>query len=273
MICPACGNTMRPVKAWVFRCDVCHFLSSTLEPKAGTGIPGLETLRRRNFEILLDRLERIRPIRGLKILEVGCAWGWFLEALNRRGAAFLHGIEPEEANAAICRSKSFSVEHGFFPQDLKDRGPYDLVLFNDVFEHLPNPDQMIKEVSRLLRPQGLVVLNLPSTSGVFFRIATILDNLGASSWLERLWQKDFSSPHISYFNPGNLKLLVETHTELKQVQSMSLTSVSRRGLAARIRRSHKSVSGLTAISAIWCLSFALPLLPSDVHVAIFSKPS
>jgi len=77
---------MRKRKEWLYRCEVCGFLASTLQPGAGTGVGGLEKLRRRNFEIMLDRLDKIRPVTSARILEVESAQGWFLEAASRRGA-------------------------------------------------------------------------------------------------------------------------------------------------------------------------------------------
>lgn len=141
--CEACGAAMRKKKTWLYRCEACGFFASTLHPAQGTGVPGLEELRRFNFEIMLDRLEEMRPLAGTQILEVGSAWGWFLEAAQRRGAK-VQGIEPEAATAELARRHGLDVETGFFPADLRDRGPYDMIIFNDVFEHLPHPSLRIK---------------------------------------------------------------------------------------------------------------------------------
>lgn len=261
---------MRKKKAWLYRCKTCGFFASTLRPAEGTGVAGLEELRRHNFEIMLDRLEEMSPLTGIRILEVGSAWGWFLEAAQRRGAK-VQGIEPEEANAELTRQRGFDVETGFFPANLRNNGPYDAIIFNDVFEHLPNPSRMIGEAEKLLNPSGMVVLNLPSSDGILFKIATLFDTCGSHDWLERLWQKDFPSPHVSYFNPDNLKLLVENHTNLTCIMIFSLNSVARDGLASRIGSSHKKLSRIIAFISVWLLSFILPILPSDIHVAVFYK--
>jgi SAM-dependent methyltransferase len=268
--CEACGSVMRKKKTWLYRCKACGFLASTLRPAEGTGVPGLEELRRCNFEIMLDRLEEMRPLAGTRILEVGSAWGWFLEAAQRRGGK-VHGIEPEAANAELARQHGLEVETGFFPADLRDRGPYDAIIFNDVFEHLPNPSLTIREAAKLSNPSGMVVLNLPSSDGILFKMATVLDAFGSGSWLERLWQKGFPSPHVSYFSPKNLKMLVEKHTDLTRVKTFSLNSVTRNGLAARIGSSHRTAAGAIAFTGVWALSFVLPILPSDIHVSVFQR--
>src|ERR1043165_3751501 len=183
--CEICGAAMRRQKAWLYHCSRCRFLISTLTPAQGTGVAGLEQLRRHNFEVMLDRIEQIQPLRGTRMLEVGSAWGWFLEAAQRRHAK-IRGIEPEGANAEVSKRRGFDVETGFFPESLKDRNLYHIIVFNDVFEHIPNPSAVLKEVEKLLNPSGMVVFNLPSSDGILFKIATMLDVFGAGSWLERM---------------------------------------------------------------------------------------
>ena len=160
---------------------------------------------------------------------------------------------------------------GFFPADLQDHGPYDVIAFNDVFEHLPSPVLAIRRVEELLSVDGTVVINLPSSEGALFRIATLLAAMGFTSPLERLWQMGFPSPHIWYFSPKNLALLVSRHTELTLDDAFPLPSVTRSGLYDRIRSSHAGPLGHVLFAAVWLLSFVLPLLPADIHVAMFRK--
>ena len=54
-------------------------------------------------------------------------------------------------------------------KDLFSNGPFDAIIFNDVFEHLPDPIDAIVAVERLLADDGILVLNLPSSDGLFFR--------------------------------------------------------------------------------------------------------
>lgn len=270
VVCEVCGARMQDISSWVKTCKTCGYQKSTLTPSEGTGIPGLEELRRENYEDLLDRLEATQRIRGQTLLEVGSAWGWFLEAAARRGAV-VHGIEPERANAATTRAKGFAVENGFFPDDLQAKGPYDLIVFNDVFEHLPNPSAAIRHVEDLLAPGGLAVINYPSSSGTLFHIATLMDKAGMEGPLERLWQKGLASPHVSYFNPKNIRLLVSRHTSMEHEQTFPLKSVSREGLITRVSASHTGLTGGLMVAALWGLSYLLPHLPEDIQVSIFRK--
>lgn len=271
-LCACCGSRMRRQRDWLFRCERCRYQSSNLAAGPGTGIEGLEELRKANFETLLDNLEPLGGVRGRRLLEVGSAWGWFLQAAKRRGAV-VHGIEPETTNADKSRDLGLPVECGLFPQDLRDRGPYDLVVFNDVLEHIPDPAAVMAAVEQLLSPGGLAVVNLPSSRGALYRIAGVLDALGMTGPFDRMWQKGFPSPHISYFAPDNLARMVESRTGLRQVSAFSLTSVTRSGLWPRIRSSHPGMTGALLYMGVWGLSFVLDRLPSDIQVALFQKPA
>jgi SAM-dependent methyltransferase len=233
-------------------------------------VDGLESLRRANFEKVLDVLEKIRPVEGLRLLEIGAAKGWFLEAARRRGA-IVAGVEPETANASEARARGLRIDEALFPTAPRDRGPYDVIVFNDVFEHIPQPDQAIAYVEELLAPEGLLVLNLPSSTGVLFRLSRFLAGIGINGPYQRLWQKDMSSPHVSYFSPDNLRLLVEHASNMRQVVAGALPTVSRIGLYDRIASQDAGLPASLSYPAVWSLSFVLPLLPADVQVSIFVK--
>lgn len=268
--CEVCGAAMRPRATWISQCSSCSYLGSTLRPGAGTGIEGLEQLRRRNFEHLLDRLAILKPLEGATLLEVGSAWGWFLEAAALRGIR-AHGIEPEEANARKSQALGHSVETGYFPDDLRNPGPYDIIVFNDVFEHIPGPSGLVRKIEKQLAPNGLLVINLPSSNGTLYRLGDLLDRLGMHGPFERLWQKGFPSPHVSYFNPKNLGMLIERQSGLRCEAVLALQTIMREGLGERIASSHPGLVGKGLLAGTWLLSFVLPRLPPDIVVSIFRK--
>lgn len=270
--CLVCSGLARPLKPWLYRCGGCGFEFSTLTPGGGATIAGLATLRRLNFELLLDRLERRLPLAGIRALEVGPADGWFLEAAARRGAD-ISGIEPDPGLAQGARARGLRVETGFFPDDLKDCGPYDLIVFNDVLEHVPNPGDALRRTAGLLAPGGLAAINLPSSGGALYRAAKLMDRLGYEAPLIRLWQKGLPSPHLSLFNAGNLRRLAEA-AGFEHVDTFALRTLAREGLRERIASTQGGVAGRLLFGGIWLLSFvyAPPLALSDIFAGIYRKP-
>jgi len=269
--CPSCGHLMSAVKPWLEKCSSCGFLLSSLPAGAGTGVAGLKTLRVRNFEIILERIRRQTDIAGKLLLEVGCARGWFLEAAARCGAQ-VRGLEPEAENAQIARAAGLSVDVGFFPDGLTENSRFDIIVFNDVFEHLPDPVAAIVAVEQHLNPGGLAVINLPSADGVIYQLATNLDRIGIAGPFDRLWQRGMASPHISYFAPATLEALVSKHTAMVQVHAGRLDVLTRQGLWSRIRSTYSGPASAWVFPVAWAGSFALSFFPSDIAVLFYQKP-
>ena len=268
--CLVCGDEMVMDGAWVRRCRSCCFLMSTLTPGGGRGVAGLGSLRLRNFETILDRLHDLLPIGDVSLLEVGCARGWFLERARMRGMR-VAGIEPALDDEDGNMVRELNVRAGYFPDALDRESSYGVIVFNDVFEHLADPVEAIAEVERRLEPGGLAVLNLPSSNGLIFRATRALDRLGLAGPWERLWQKGMDSPHVTYFNPRNLRLFVESHTSLRLLYEGRLSVLDRRGLWGRIASTWSPAASAVVFPFAWCATFVLGWFPSDIVLAVFGK--
>lgn len=278
--CPVCGAAFVPGgRPWHERCPSCGFERARLVADI-EGRPevidederedALEGLRRDNFERLLDAVERLRPLRGTSVLDVGCAHGWFLDAAKARGAR-THGVEPEARMLARARG-GHELRQGYFPAALAPGERHDLIAFNDVFEHLPDPGAALDGVRERLNPGGLLVLNLPNREGFFYRVATLLRGLGLPGPFDRLWQVGFKSPHLSFFAPSDLSRLAERHG-FEVARSLYLPALRLRGLWSRIRYDVKMPLWRAAL--VWLGSAAvLPvaaLFPSDAF-ALLLRP-
>ncbi|MDV2496669.1 MAG: class I SAM-dependent methyltransferase [bacterium] len=271
--CPVCSAAMRRRKPWLSGCPACRFLKADLAAGSGAEVGGIEALRRDNFETVLDCLETLVAAQGRRLLEVGCGRGWFLDAARRRGLAGI-GIEPDAEAAEAAAGAGLEVRAGFFPQALRPGERFEVVVFNDVFEHLPDPAGALESCCRVLEPGGLVVLNLPSSDGVFYRIGDALERVGVGFLFERLWQKDLSSPHLSYFNPDNLCRLAGRHG-FDEVARGRLETVRVGGLWRRLRGAGSLPLGAAAVVYLGVV-LAAPLLgalPNDISLHFFRKNS
>lgn len=269
MHCIVCGSIMNKGFDWHYVCPSCGFEKSTLLFGAGRGVGGLETLRRQNFEILIARISRHIDIRGKSCLEVGCAEGWFLEAMSVMGAD-LSAIEPSDL-AKIMKAKGYDVIQGFFPDAVPAGRTYDLIIFNDVFEHIPDPIPAFKQCEAHLNSGGLLIINLPSSDGFFYRLSKFLRDLGMSAPFLRMWQYGLPSPHMSYFSPSTLRAFGSRHGNLQVRDVFSLPSISATGLRERIRVSYPGFAGAFIHAGILCLLPVIRLLPQDISVTIFGK--
>lgn len=216
---------------------------------------GLRELRRRNNERILDLMERWLPLHGARVLDVGAAHGWFVDAARRRGADAV-GIEPAEAVVARAVADPDAMRVGTFPDALAPGEMWDAITFNDVIEHLERPDEVVDECSRRVRSGGLLVLNLPTTEGVLFRLARKVRRIGVQSLFDRLWQKDLPSPHLWYFSADAVTRMVQRY-DFELVHAGRLHAVCRSGLYGRVHADRRpspvtlaTVAGVAAASVL-----------------------
>ncbi|MBJ6978559.1 MULTISPECIES: class I SAM-dependent methyltransferase [unclassified Luteimonas] len=276
---------MTGVQPWHLCCTACTYEGSTLEPHileqaAGGDLDeaarhdGLQALRRANFARLLQRLGTLPvPVRTLRprLLDVGCAHGWFIEAA---GAGFdTVGIEPDASVAAAARARGLAVRSGFFPDVLGADERFDLIVFNDVLEHIPDVNATLAAVSRHLSHGGWLIVNSPSRRGFLYRLSKMMARLHLARTFERMWQLGFPSPHVHYFDTAVMRALAARHG-FELAETMVLPSVAIRGLYSRIRYSRDVPVAKAALlaGAVTVATPLLAVLPPDIEVWLLRKP-
>ncbi len=284
MSCIVCGVPQASgLTAWHASCRKCGYESAALqvvinEQSAGSLIDederelGLKALRQENFRDIVGIARRyVRP--GAKrLLDVGCAHGWFLEAA--RGDFDVLGIEPDVVVGGRTAARGLPVRAGFFPDVLQDGETFDVIVFNDVIEHIPDIRAALDACHERLSEDGILILNLPSSAGFFYRLAKLFARVGWNGPFDRLWQKGLPSPHVHYFDPDNLDRLVARHG-FACVHSGELPSLRANGLLERIRYAG-NISGPSLYlqySAVLCAIPLLRVFPSDIIVSVFRKTS
>lgn len=255
---------------------------SSLEPHIDDGaasslpdeearVTGLRSVRVRGHAIVLDAIARRRPLTKARILDVGSGHGWFLECAAARGAEAT-GIEPDRDVAERTRAAGADVRTGYFPDDLPAGERFDVIAFNDVFEHLPDLPAMLAAVHDRLAPDGLLAISIPTADGLAYRAATALARVGVGAPLDRLWQRDLPSPHLWYFTEPSLTRLV-TANRFRLLESGRLPSVVREGLRERVEADPRA--GAVARLSAHGIALAVPVLNhprfSDAMWLLFAR--
>lgn len=282
MACIVCGSTKSAgLSAWHATCLSCDYQSGALHAaindkqahdllSEADREKGLKALRQENFEVIVDYASRYARPGAKKMLDIGSAHGWFLEAAHGRFEVL--GIEPDAAVGTRAAARGLPVRQGYFPDVLEADETFDIMVFNDVIEHIPDIDGALAACRERLNPDGLLILNLPSSKGFFYRLSTLFARIGWQAPFERLWQKGLPSPHVHYFNSRNLTMLVGRHG-FDLVASAELPSLRAAGLLQRIRLAG-GVNPLALYSQYLAILCAVPILrafPSDIIVCIFRK--
>lgn len=281
--CPACTGPMAErVTSWTARCGSCGHWTADLRPhlEAGQGnmpvvegdepIGFLEPVRRANFNRIL------RQVRDLGVdgplLDIGCGSGFFLKVAAEQGFA-AQGIEPKAEMAHAATQQGCHVRHGLFPDALDAGETFAAIFFNDVLEHIADPGAVLDACHDHLSDDGLLVINVPSAHGLFYRLATLLRRAGVQGPFNRLWQTMFYTPHLHYFTPHSLVTMAARHGFTPAAPVARLESVSLSGLRARVAAdgSLGPLGRLTTLVGTAALVPAAAVLPADAMVGMFRR--
>ncbi len=105
----------------------------------------------------------LRYKRGGRLLDLGCGTGQFLAEMGRYPSWKLAGVEPNtEAADFARRALGLDVHPGdLFSARFPDHH-FDVVTMWDVLEHLYEPVSTLREIGRVLKPDGVLILRTPS---------------------------------------------------------------------------------------------------------------
>lgn len=108
---------------------------------------------------------------GLRLLDIGCSTGLFLD--EARGAGFdVHGAELSATTASFARDHfGLPVHAGDWRDAGHADGSLDVITLFDVVEHLPDPTAELAAMRRLLKPGGLLLQSTPNIDGLFPRLS------------------------------------------------------------------------------------------------------
>lgn len=121
---------------------------------------GEELLFMERFKSELDRIEK--QATGGRILDIGSAWGFFLHVCRERGWE-AWGVDPARVESEYARRRfGLPVMTGTLIDARFPSGFFDVVTLWHVFEHLLDPPSELAEIRRVLKPGGLVVINVPT---------------------------------------------------------------------------------------------------------------
>ena len=110
--------------------------------------------------------KRARP----RILDIGCATGKLLDFLREKGWETT-GVEICEPQAEYCRrqrnldTRGLPLAENCFPS-----GSFDVVLASHLIEHLNDPAGLVREVARVLAPEGCFFVTTPNIAGFQARL-------------------------------------------------------------------------------------------------------
>ena len=129
------------------------------------------------------------------MFEVGCATGFFLDLAKKKGWQSM-GIDISAYAVQKSREKGLEASVGVLENHVTEK-KFDVLVMQDVIEHVKNPVLDIKKCWNLLVENGLLVLTTPDAGSLWARI-----------W-GRHWHAFVPPQHLFYFSVKNLSSVLE----------------------------------------------------------------
>ena len=140
-----------------------------------TDVPPSEALQQRQV-LALELLSAATSQADGRVLDVGCGDGFFLAELDRRGRLSergweLQGIDVSPAVIANAQRWPYAFEQANLEQGIPfPDGSFDVVTAGEVIEHVYDPDRLLRESHRVLRPGGSLLITTPNLQAWYNRI-------------------------------------------------------------------------------------------------------
>lgn len=160
---------------------------------------GSEAVLRAEFRRALDHLRSHGCDEG-KLLEIGCAFGYFLTEARKYFQCT--GIEISEVAVLACRARGLEV---FSPNDpdiesvWSRSDSYAATVMLDCIEHLADPTSILRNVRRVLAPDGLLMISTGDWDSLLARA------------MGKRWRLMTPPQHLFFFSPETLGALLERY--------------------------------------------------------------
>lgn len=155
------------------------------------------------YEAHMVVYEKIKE--GSKVLDVGCATGYFAQKLKEKDCK-VWGIEMDKKAAILAKPycEEVIVEDIEKIEKLpKPRNFYDYILFLDVLEHLKYPDKIIQLLKPYLKKDGKIIISVPNIAHISIRLRLLLGSFD----YERVGIMD--ETHLRFFTKKTLQEFIK----------------------------------------------------------------
>lgn len=178
-----------------------------------------DSLKRKDFRREKRRVDDLeRYVKVGRILDIGCSLGFFLKEAKKKGWQCF-GLEYSEKAAEYAR-KQFSLR--IFVGEIRETPfpdeHFDVITMFSTLEHTLNPQMVIRNVYRKLKPGGLFIFKIPNIDSFEYRLSRFLGKPF----------EGFIFEHLYYFTPRAIKQMIEKESfKIIKMTSRQFSSLER----------------------------------------------
>lgn len=138
--------------------------------------------------------------KNLKILDYGCGSGTNIMTLVKFGRVFCYEKDKKTSDYLLSEYKEVKQVKVFKKLDKSIK--YDYIILADVLEHIKNDASTLKNLKKLIKPNGKILLTVPAYNFLFSKKDEILKHFRRYSYneIKNLVSKNYSVKRISFFN-------------------------------------------------------------------------
>jgi SAM-dependent methyltransferase len=203
-----------------------------------------------------------------RLLDVGCGRGEYLSRMKDLGWD-VQGVEPDPVAAELARDIGISVSPGTLQEAAFPDDSFDAVTMSHVIEHLADPEALLAECNRILKPGGRLVVLTPNTDSL------------ARKLFGRWWFAWETPRHLILFSQDVLERCVTTagfQPRLARTTARSARQIW--ALSRLVKRDHSIKDPVTIPPGLrfeglvfWVLEYLLPGRWGEEIVVLATKPA
>ena len=150
--------------------------------------------RRSQARIVLKKIAKFK--KSGRLLDIGCGPGFFLDEAKRQGWD-VQGVDLSKWSKEHAKTYfSIDIFQGTLSSAVFPDRAFDVIVMNDVIEHLEDPKVVLKEIRRILKNDGVIYISTPD-------IKSVLSRLLRAKW----W--GINKYHLFYFSKKTIEKLFD----------------------------------------------------------------